>query len=842
VSLPLPLRIAIDCRREHDADEYFSMGATRVVDSPIGAYREAEAKPLARFGYRFQIKQVGQPHVAIIRYPDDKRRFMIINDGTSYDLSTGIITGHAYPISGTMCELRQVFWPRWHDCSICFMTWGHGEPAAVASIEIQELAEGLPPLALPAGGAAPGRELGIQYEDPCGTGASEGAATFGQWLDHVVTYARHTGQTLLAYPLCWYHGPIFPSRRERADAFSCVVAPDRKQYVAWTDDPPDWPAVLLKRFEKDGLSFQGVLTLLRLSSLMAKANHDLKAIQTGADTINNMLWNDQVQAGTMDWTPIYNTLNYPELLKRPNPLDANADFPWAYGEKTRQQLAPGEEYPSGPIFNPLHPVVQEAVIGLVREIAERYGRSPAFKGVAITMWAPTLIWFGSIRSGYDDYSVGLFEKETGIQVPVDPKAPNRFSQRYEFLTYVCRAAWVAWRCRHLHALACRMRDALVHVRPDLRLTLNLWSEPFVPAVLGSGQAHHQFGARPSTCDLYRDAGLDPDLFQNTPNIELDLQTEGGGRDRTPGNLEPAPLENFFMFRDHDFLDGKMLGATARQHHPGVFIFNAWHEAWGEHKWFPCEPGDPNLPAIATTYGKPNANIFRLNSEYPKDGFWWDSQLRITAAFPPAPHFTEQYAHALAEFDACRITRGGLFLDKCHGDQIRRFARAFRALPAEKFDTVGHATDPVAMRTLVTGDRRYLYLVNREYYPVAVDLVFAQPPGPLTDLASGETVPGTARLTLTLIPYELRSLALAAAAAVPEFTVRPPPAIIAALTAQAADALTAVRQAQAAGHFIAGLAELAAGIQAAVNEHRWAWLRHALASYPVCKCLAIREKT
>ena len=838
--MPTPLHITIDCRQEHAADTYFAMGATRIVDSPAGTYREAAAKPLARFGYRFQIKHIGRPHVAIIRYPDDKRRFMIISDGTGYDLSTGVTTGHAYPVSGAMCELRQIFWPRWHDCSLCFMTWGHGEPAAVASLEIQELPEGLPPLALPAGGAAPGRDLGIQYEDPCGTGASEGAATFDQWLDHVVTYARHTGQNLLAYPICWYHGPWFPSRRERADAFSVVVAADRKQYIAWTDDPPDWPATLLERFDREGLSFQGVLTLLRLSSLMAKANPDLKAIQAGADTINNLLWNDQVQAGTMDWTPIYNTLNYPELLKRPNPLGVGADFAWAYGEKTGQQLAPGESCPIGPMFNPLHPVVQEAVVGLVREIAERYGRFASFKGVAITMWAPTLIWFGSIHSGYDDYSVGLFEQETGIHVPVEPTAPNRFSRRYEFLTYACRAAWVAWRCRHLHALACRMRDALVQVRPDLRLTLNLWSEPFVPAVLGAGQAQQQLGARPSTCDLYRDAGIDPELFQDTPNVELDLQTEGGGRDRTPGNLDPAPLENFFMFRDHDFLDGKMLHAAARQHHPGAFIFNAWHEAWGEWKWFPCETNDPNLPAVSEVYGQPTATVFRINSEYPKDGFWWDSQLRITAAYPPAPHFLEPYAHALAELDACRITRGGLFLDKCHGDEIRHFALAFRALPAEKFDPVGTSTDPVAVRTLVTGGRRYLYLVNREYYPVAVDLAFAKNPGPLTDLANGETMPGTAHVTLTLAPYELRSLALAPDAAVPQVTVRPPPAIIAALQTQAADALADIQDTQAAGQFIAGLTELATGIQAAVKEQRWAWLRHALTSYPICKSRELRS--
>ena len=64
-------------------------------------------------------------------------------------------------------------------------------------------------------------------------------------------------------------------------------------------------------------------------------------------------------------------------------------------------------------------------------------------------------------------------------------------------------------------------------------------------------------------------------------------------------------------------------------------------------------------------------------------------------------------------------------------------------------------------------------------------------------------------------------------------------IIAGLTAQAEDALAAIRQAQAAGHVIAGSAELAAGIRTAMDEKRWAWLRHALTSYPVCKCRDIR---
>ena len=142
------LLASFDCTKDYPPESFFAKDATRVVETSAGRYREAGGKTSARFGYRFAIEHVGRPHVAVIRYPDDKRRYMCIMDGTCYDLSTGVFTGWAQPVSGQMLEVRQVFWPRWKDCSITFLTWGQGEPAAVASIKIYELDE-LPPLRVP---------------------------------------------------------------------------------------------------------------------------------------------------------------------------------------------------------------------------------------------------------------------------------------------------------------------------------------------------------------------------------------------------------------------------------------------------------------------------------------------------------------------------------------------------------------------------------------------------------------------------------------------------------------------------------------------------------------------
>ncbi len=798
-----------------------SFGETRVVESAVGRYREAAPTPSARFGYRFRIQHVGKPHLAVIRYPDDKRRYMCIMDGTCYDLSTGVFTGHAQPLTHRMLEIHQVFWPRWEDESITFLTWGKDEPAAIASVDIYEL-EDLPPAA-----ARSGRELGIQYEDPCGTGASEGAMSRQEWIDHLVAFMRHTGQSLLAYPVVWYHGPQYPSQREPSDAFDGVVARDRKQYSRWTSHPVDWYASLLERFGREGLEFQAAMTMLRLGSLMRKMNIDLDAIRKGAPTINNMLWNDNVQAGTQDWTPIYNVLNYPKALEFHAREADFKDFPYAYGEKTRQP------YHGGPIFNPLHPEVQEAVIGVAGEIASRYARYPAFKGVSFNMWHATIVWFASLHAGYDDYTIALFEKETGIKVRVKPDLADRFSQRYQFLMHTARPAWIAWRCRKMREFHRRIRDAVVAARPDLRVTFTMWNETTVPQLFGTLAASHQLHARINTATMWREGGFDPELYRNEPNIEVDLAFDPG-RDRgwdTEG--AQAPLERCCMFRDHDFLDTETLSEMRAMHRPGAFIFNCWVEAWGKHKWFDCEPGDAQARELAVMDGKPAEGIFRLNSIYPKDGFWWDSQLRITHAFQGGVHFLEHYAHALAELDACRITRGGLFLDKAHCEEIRRFAAAYRALPKEKFTTVGTTTDPVAVRTLVHGGRRYLYLVNREYYPVQVRLAFDRA-ARLTDLRTGQITQADKAWSVTLAAYDLLACTLAPEVTITGSHATAPREVTAALEADARKALADFDQVQARGAFISGSSEIRRAITSALAEQRWAYLRRALTSYAVRK--------
>ena len=297
----------------------------------------------------------------------------------------------------------------------------------------------------------------------------------------------------------------------------------------------------------------------------------------------------------------------------------------------------------------------------------------------------------------------------------------------------------------------------------------------------------------------------------------------------------SPLEWTSMFRDHDFLDDVTLRGFASNSHSGVYIFNCWAEAWGKHSWFPCEENDAQAKELAVMNGKPAEGIFRMNSTYPKDGFWWDSQLRITPPFQAGDHFLEGYAHAVAELDALRITRGGLFLDKAHGDQIRRFALPYRSLPAKKFQTVGDSTDPVAVRTLVCDGKRYVYLVNREYYPISVEVQLEKSTGKATDLATGQPIDAPATWQVTLGPYDLRSFALPHQSEVKDFKATVPQDIERQLKEEAEGVVAMIEKAKKDGKNLPpGAEKLTTKIQAAIKDGRLAWLRRALHSYPILK--------
>ncbi len=808
----------VDCTKEVNNDKYFEIGETRIVDSKIGSYREAGENAQSRFGYRFKIEDITKPHLLEVVYPDDRRRTICVNDGITYDLNTGVVCGNRNEPSNSMKTIKSYFWPRWEDSSVVFSSWGKGEPAAISEFSVYEL-DSLEDFGMKS--EVGFREFGIQYEDITNVGSTEGTQDFYSWSDHVVDFLRFSGQNKLIIPINWYHGPCIPVKSQKFGTVNIYIAPDKKQYFrSTTSNLTDWLDRLLTKMDEANLSFTGSLTLLRIPGLMANMNNDLESIKKGAETYNNIMCNGTVQSSANDWTTQYSSEYYvtiSDALKKTGKLPE-----FAYGEKDTSGRP-------GPIFNPLHPTVRSQVKEYLLEVCENYKHHPSFKGLAINFWHATMLWYATLNAGYDDYSISLFEKETGISTGTDISDPDRFEKRYKFLMRYAREAFIDWRCKKIREFILEIRDGFKAIREDLTLTITVWNETSAWRYFDDIDEDAQFGARGSNYDVYKLGGLDMALFKDDDGIEFSVEMNHH-RDATGWEVDgiDLPLERSQMFTDHAFLDEKTRDVLKSNKAPTSFIFNCWSEAWGNYALAPCDDNDPNLEAIYNLPDYKADSVVMQNSEYDDDPpesrkFFFDSQLRITALFPAEPYFGEWYANELAAQDSLSITAGGLYLDKSHVDLQRKFASEYCILPRCKFNTLKGTSDPVTVRWLQKDGKTYIYAVNREPYDIPVSI---------------KTADGKEIAAKTLEAFELKTWIFDECITPDSYSVDISKETIEKYELCCNETLAIVEAALAKGITVPAAEELVESIKTALGEKRFAFVRHALSSYPIKKVLSL----
>jgi len=799
-----------DCTQPLVGDDTFEVGDSCIVDSPAGRYRENASRDNSRFGYSFFLRTTGKPHLIELVYPDDKPRTICVQDGTSYDLTMGLVTGCDCPITGKMQRAYNIFWPRALDQSILISSLSGAEPAAAASIAVYEL-DDLPDAEVKSD--AEMRRIGIQYEDPCNVGGSEGAMEFDTWLSRHIDYMRASGQNRLVYPINWYHGPIIPVKSQPASRFNGVTHPkERRQYSRHAFSFSDWLDGLLTDFDREGYHFTGSLTLLRLGNLMEHMNIDQDAINAGAPTYNNILYDGTVQTSTNDWTLIYNPINYPQAIA----LGDYNRVQYAYGERRTQN------HLYAPIFNPIHPEVRRQVMEYFEEIVTRYAHHPSFEGLSVNFWHATILWFGNLLTGYDDYTASLFSEETGIAIPADKADPERFAKRYHWLMENARTQWIDWRCHKVCDFLCEISDRIRAVRADLTLTVSIWNETSVcgyyPGREGfpsSGSTETQYGAGDSLYEVYRRGGIDLALLENQPGIKLSVERDfcRNAAARSGQAVYSRHLT------DPQRLDEELFSHLRTADNTEGFHFNCWEERWGKHRWFACEEDDaPIIDEIKAFSDYKAEFIFRLNSWFDdedKGPFFYPHQSRIMSLFPRGQYFSELLCMDLALHDALSVTFGGLYLDKQHLPETLAFAREYRRLPAKKFADVPGMTDPVVMRYLQDDDRTWVYALNREPYEI-----------PVTFVLDGR------EYAWILPPFGLRSAVTDGFHLPQEISYTADEAAAAQYEKEACQTLNALSQIpdDTDASVRRGCAHIAARITAAWEEKRFATLRHLLQSY------------
>jgi len=691
------LLTTIDCATQ--APDYVSAGGTHVVAAAFGSYVESGPKGRVEdlenadwFAYRLDLPGVQQPYRVEVEYPvDDKRAFLIslVEEAIDpYAPTLGVASGGEFSLSQQMQTHELVFYPRQKDPRLFFQTWYRGQRAAVGKIRVYRLATPFP--VQPALRQA-GREFGFYQEEPLRFGSYFGAPPTGnQWstvftpADRLGQWGNYLGANLWHPTIAVYQSMMWPSKvmpgygPADTDGYGLIGPATPKEPLM-----KDLVRLMLLISEKHGMKFVGELHT-PVNAVLARAL-DAQFGGTG------------------------------------NTDDDGPQKPWLIVSKEGK-------IGTCPHYNPLYPGVQDWVASVVEELAQRYKDSPAFAGVALRfMGWQFSSWQGlpSINWGYEDWTVALFEKETGIQVPVAADDPQRYSKRYAWLMSNAYEPWVSWRCRKMAEHYRRLAGTLTSARPDLRLHLETYGETF-DTVFASTITAREYKSK-GWLGLMRESGLDPALLRDHKGIVLSDTRAYPPAIRT---AEPLPAAADRV----QYYDPQTIEGVARPQDGGTV--SAVH--------FDAQSMEGEM-VRADRLGLPTKMLLQNKETAHGAG----------VMNPAGRHFLARYADALADGNVTYMHDGSHGYAQGQPQYLRGFLAEYLALPVVGMNRLEGTGDPVAVWSGTQGDRACFYVVNRAPFAVTAVLSFSGKPS-LKRLATGAAAPlePGGKLRLAVEGYQL----------------------------------------------------------------------------------------
>jgi hypothetical protein len=388
-----------------------------------------------------------------------------------------------------------------------------------------------------------------------------------------------------------------------------------------------------------------------------------------------------------------------------------------------------------PYYNILHPKAQKLFLSFFEDYLKRYGKYKSFNGFDLLFWRTHMLWIGSLKNGYSDYTVDLFEKETGVKVPGKAPDKNRFIKRYLFLvkkSKVMREKWIAWRCKKVHEFWMKVYKLIQAKRPGTKLVFQCWAALYSYKWDNSRAVVWKRGDEQSIYNFYREGGFDLKLFKDIPYLYI-------GNAFYPNYTTDA---SEYIFRDYEFAPARInpfknAGLSA------VHLEQARRE---KSNWLSTDMPD---------YWFHEGRYHKVRPAKRKNdigGAMWKSD----AVMPNDDFYLEYYAKCLADWDVREITDGGITTTTLGAEgKLQNFIRAYRTLPTENFELFKQTDDPVCVRRWK--DR--FYAVNREFYPIKLEFSFSADKFELLNLADNKSVTVNKSLSLEIAPYGLLSFKL-----------------------------------------------------------------------------------
>jgi len=667
--LELKLIDSIDCTKPKSRPMYCASSRgkkiiPKVTTKAFGKYLESGNKGWDFLSWKLEFPNHRRPFMLEIDYPDDSNRitaislgfngyYMVCNDHGNRDwpyAASGYYTGFQHPISNKMRTLRMVFYPKAPLGTITIGNALSGGRAAVAAIRLYAIENDLPALKI---GSKTSRITGVHAEriteipnnfyngdmDSVFSGGHQMSkfpfhGFYKAWYTtnvNLIKYMRFCGENSLIAGLNMYADMHFPS----SDPSSMCAGGAQA----------DMAALLGEMFAANDLT------------LLLGVEYSSTAIvrQTNRAT------NDAIAKGA---------------------------FTQSVMDKNGKQVKTWHS-----IANINDKVVQDGFFRMINDICRLYKNNPGIKGLFVQeqenhynpCFAATPYVKNPLDFGYSDTTIAVFEKETGVKVPVPLTDPKRFSKRYDWLTKSCYDKWVNWRCAKIHDLNAEILNIAKKANDNWTVT-----------IIHSFNAENVF-----------DKKLTPRYFQKRTSFYPPLYKEKG------------------------FIVGRTYIESIRHQasDPGKYLAN---EAYADSP----EVVEMFNKGFKRTAIQTGPQFYEPHLILPKGSWYWDFQLNGAYCMPPDDNISRMYNRLLYNETPYFLVQYWTDMNlPCGFEQERRlFNRAFTAIPEGKYKTLkGNGLDA---NTLIRAFKNNVYIIN--LLPVELKLTLhAKNTKALRDLAIGK---------------------------------------------------------------------------------------------------------
>ena len=610
----------------------------------------ADSPDVSWEAYWLPISEPGRPHVVEVEYPNDVAQTLGISIvepnaagammpiGLDSSLDRDVTTVASTAGAGWLRH-RLIFWPR-TTTPLLLMTNGREHtPAVYGKIRVLMGGKRLPRM-------APSRAVGVQRLlaayldrplipenfsaneclDPWSGRSLDDWWTFYEGGSRLVEYLHHAGYNGLMLAVLADGSTIYPSA-----SVSPTPRYDTGALFATAQDPvrKDVLEMLLRLFDREQLQ---LIPMVEFAAPLP----ELEAIRrAGGPDAHGIEW---IGAEGTDWC---------------------ASMPAEHG------LAP--------YYNVLHPRVQQAMLGVLRELVMRYAQHPSFAGLSIRLSADGYAQLAGPDWGLDDVTIAQFERDTNCRVP--GRGPQRFTQRSAHLAQEPQhQAWLQWRADQLGKFYRRAYEELAAVRPGSRLYLagaGMIGGPELESALRPALPR-----RTTLAATLLRVGVDARCYQDQQQRIVLLRPE---RVASRANLA-ARAADLEIRHTADF--DRYFQTTGAA---GSLFFHQPREVR-------IESFDQKIPF--------------------KPSYTW----LVSQPAPSGEQNRKRFVHSLATLDAQVMVDGGWLLPMGQEETIRDLSAAYRALPSIPFQVIGgrqgaDASQPVTFRSGTHRGQTYLYAVN-----------------------------------------------------------------------------------------------------------------------------------